>query len=113
MSKCSETFLFCGKMEWEPFGDGMERKLMGYNDDLMIHMVKFTEGVQAALHSHPHSQTTTVMSGKYEFTVGDRTEVITAGDTVLIKPNELHRCVCLEAGVVIDAFSPMREDFIK
>jgi len=35
------------------------------------------------------------------------------GSTYIIPPNLLHGCVCLEAGVLIDMFSPMREDFIK
>ena len=41
-----------------------------------------------------------------------------AGDGIVrqimdVAPNLLHGCVCLEAGVLIDTFTPMREDFLK
>ena len=36
-----------------------------------------------------------------------------AGEGYFVAPNLAHGCVCLEAGVLIDTFSPMREDFLK
>jgi quercetin dioxygenase-like cupin family protein len=36
-----------------------------------------------------------------------------AGDGYYVAPDELHGCVCLEAGILIDTFSPMRADFLK
>jgi len=39
--------------------------------------------------------------------------VLNAGDAFYIPPNVLHGAICREAGVLIDVFSPMREDFIK
>ena len=36
-----------------------------------------------------------------------------AGDGYYVAPNLPHGCVCLEAGVLIDTFTPMREDFLK
>lgn len=50
-----------------------------------------------------------------EFTVniGDKKQVLRAGDGYYVAPNLPHGCVCLEAGILIDTFSPMREDFLK
>ena len=54
-----------------------------------------------------------VTSGKFEFTVGGKTQVVSAGDGIYIEPDVLHGCKCLEAGLLIDCFSPMRADFLK
>ena len=39
-------------------------------------------------------------------------KILKAGDAFYIPPNVLHGAVCMEPGVLIDIFSPMREDFI-
>ncbi len=58
-------------------------------------------------------QTTYVASGCFEVTIGTEKKVLKAGDGYYVAPNMPHGCVCLEAGVLIDTFTPMREDFIK
>lgn len=100
-------------MEWEPFGINMHRMIMGYNKNIMLVKVKFDDGGLAAMHAHPHTQTSFIESGVFEFTVGEKSMIVKAGDGVLIDPNVPHACRCIEPGMVIDTFSPMREDFIK
>ncbi|MBS1564980.1 MAG: cupin domain-containing protein, partial [Bacteroidetes bacterium] len=39
-------------------------------------------------------------------------KILSAGDAYYIPPHVLHGAVCIEDGVLIDVFSPMREDFI-
>lgn len=56
---------------------------------------------------------TYVASGKFELTIGDEKRILEAGDGYYVAPDELHGCVCLEAGILIDTFSPMRADFLK
>jgi len=48
----------------------------------------------------------------FEFTTDGETKIVRPGDGVYMKPGILHGCICLEAGVLIDTFSPMREDFL-
>ncbi|MCC8143687.1 MAG: cupin domain-containing protein [Tannerellaceae bacterium] len=112
MKTAGKTYLFEKNIQWEPMAKGVVRQILGYNENLMTVKVKFETGCVAASHSHPHSQTTTVVSGRFEFTVGDETQVIGTGDGVYIRPDVVHACKCLEAGIVIDSFSPMREDFL-
>jgi len=64
------------------------------------------------MHEHPHTQVTYVASGAFEMTIGDEKKVIRKGDGYFVPPNVLHGCVCLEAGMLIDCFTPMREDFV-
>jgi len=113
MNKESNTFNDPIQMDWEQFGPGLYRKILAYNSDIMSVRVKFDRDGIAAMHSHPHSQTSCIISGKYEFTVDGITKTVEAGESVMIKPNQLHSCVCIEPGIVIDTFSPMREDFLK
>ncbi|MBQ8068364.1 MAG: cupin domain-containing protein [Solobacterium sp.] len=93
--------------------EGVERRIKSYTDELMVVENVFQKGAVGALHSHPHTQITYVVSGKFEFNIGGEKRIVTAGDTMLKKNGIEHGCVCLEAGILLDIFSPMREDFVK
>ena len=108
----SNNFQFEAEMLWESAGEGIVRQIMGYNDNLMMVKVKFETGAIGTPHTHPHTQTTYVASGVFEFTTDGETKIVRPGDAVYMKPGILHGCICLEAGVLIDTFSPMREDFL-
>ncbi|WP_262249685.1 cupin domain-containing protein [Parapedobacter soli] len=97
---------------WEDLGDGVSRKVMSYNDDLMVVKVRFEAGSIGAPHQHPHTQISYVASGVFEYTIGDRTFVMAQGDTCIVPSNSIHGCRCVEAGVLVDSFNPMREDFV-
>jgi len=78
----------------------------------MMVKVKFEKGAIANQHAHFHTQTSFCHSGKFEFTIDGEKHVIEAGDGLYIAPNLIHGAVCHEAGVVLDVFSPVREDFL-
>ena len=52
-------------------------------------------------------------SGQFEIEINGSKKILTAGDAFYVPPNVMHGAVCLEAGTLIDVFSPMREDFIE
>ena len=85
---------------------------MGWDNQIMMVKVKFEKGAIGAPHAHFHTQTTFCHSGKFEFTIDGQKHIIEPGDGLYIAPNLLHGAVCLEAGVVLDVFSPVREDFL-
>ena len=109
----SNNFQFEAEMPWEPAGEGVVRQIMAHNDDLMMVKVKFDKGAVGSMHEHYHSQATYVVSGKFELTIGDKKEILSAGDGYYVAPDELHGCVCIEAGILIDTFSPVRADFLN
>lgn len=113
MKTRSKTFQIGKELEWQPAGDGVRRQIMGYDGRLMMVKVQFEKGAVGAPHTHCHSQSTYVASGRFEVTIGDGTAVLSAGDGYYVEPDVLHGCVCLEPGELIDTFSPMREDFLK
>ena len=113
MTQQSGNFIFEAETAWQDAGGGAERQILGYNDNIMMVKVSFKKGQVGAMHSHPHSQVTYVASGKFEFTVGDVTKIVEAGDALYKQPGIEHGCVCLEDGILIDCFNPMRETFLK
>ena len=108
----NQTWVFNQEIDLEICGEGIARKILAYNENLMCVENQFEVGAIGALHHHPHTQITYVVSGKFEFTIGDEVKVVCAGDTML-KTNEIvHGCKCIEKGVLLDIFTPMREDFV-
>ncbi len=98
-------------MEWLELGGGIKRKVMAHDEKMMIVKVAFEKGGIGASHSHPHTQASYVDSGKFEITIGDRRMELKGGDVYFVPSDVLHGAVCLESGVLIDVFSPRREDF--
>lgn len=98
--------------EWEVVGEGIRRKVMAYNGQIMLVQVEFQQGAIGTLHRHPHTQVTHVESGAFEVEIGGEKKVLRGGDAFLAPSNVLHGVVCLESGVLIDVFTPLREDFL-
>lgn len=112
MKRNSEKYILTDKMEWEELGGGVSRKFLGYDNQIMMVLVKFEEGALGAPHQHFHTQATYCVAGKFEFEIDGKKQIVKAGDGVYIQPNLLHSAVCLEEGILIDTFSPVREDFL-
>ena len=93
-------------------GNGVIRRVLAYSKDLMCVENAFEKGAVGALHHHPHTQITYVVSGVFEFEIDGVKKTVRAGDTMLKTDSVEHGCVCLEAGILLDIFNPMREDFV-
>ena len=113
MKTRSDAFLFEKELDWEKPAPRIRRQIMGYDGQLMMVKVEFEKGAVGSMHQHYHSQATYVASGKFELTIGDRKEILSTGDGYYVEPDQPHGCVCLEAGVLIDTFSPVRADFLN
>ena len=112
----SPCYKLSDQLQAEHVKPGLTRQVMCYNDDIMLVKVIFGEemvGQRPAPHSHPHSQSSYVLSGKFELHCGDTVQVLSAGDSFYAAPNIPHEAYCLEPGIIIDGFSPIREDFLK
>lgn len=112
-SRKNNPFTFSSECEFEDLGGGVKRKILAFGDNLMQVEVHFEKGAVGQMHSHPHTQLTYVLEGEFEFTVGDEVKVVKKGDTLYKIPGIEHGCVCLEKGILLDTFSPLREDFLK
>lgn len=108
----NKLFIENDAVPWEKVDALIKRKIMSYNESLMVVKVQFETGGIGQLHQHYHSQITHVESGLFEIQINGEKKSLKQGDAFYIPPNVVHGAVCLEAGVLIDVFSPMREDFI-
>ena len=108
----SELFQFEKEIQWEDLGNGIQRQVFGYDDRVMLVKAKFEKGAIGELHQHHHTQVTYIDSGAFEMTIGDEKRILKKGDGYYVPPNVIHGCICLEAGTLIDAFTPHREDFL-
>lgn len=113
MKRSSEKYILTEDMKWEELGGGVSRKMLGYDNQIMMVLVKFEKGAVGSPHSHFHTQATYCASGKFEFEIDGVKQVVKAGDGVYIEPNLVHSAVCIEAGILIDTFSPVRENFLN
>lgn len=107
-----KVFIEDSELPWEEVAPGMKRKIMSYDERLMVVKVSFEKGAVGVLHQHYHTQISHVESGEFEVEIAGEKKVLKAGDAFYIPPNVIHGAVCLEPGILIDVFSPMREDFV-
>jgi quercetin dioxygenase-like cupin family protein len=112
-TETTKLFIENADVPWQQMAPGVRRKIMAYDESLMLVRVEFEAGGIGAVHKHHHSQITHVESGVFQVEIGDEKKLLAAGDAFYIPPNIMHGAVCIEAGMLIDVFSPMREDFIN
>jgi quercetin dioxygenase-like cupin family protein len=108
----SKLFFETATTGWEHLGEGVSRQIMGYNDRIMLVKVRFDKGAVGALHKHPHVQDSYIAEGAFEVTIGDQVQLLRAGDSFFVPSDTVHGVRCTETGLLIDVFSPFREDFL-
>lgn len=107
-----KIFIEDATIPWTDLGGGVKRKIMGYNERVMLVKVAFEKNSIGTLHHHPHTQISFVESGSFEVEVDQTKKTLLKGDIFCVPPNAVHGVVCKEPGILIDIFSPTREDFI-
>ncbi len=112
MKRQSDKYIITKDMDWEELGGGVSRKFLGFDNQIMMVQVKFEKDALGAPHHHFHTQATYCAEGKFEFEIDGVKQIVSAGDGVYIQPNLVHSARCLEPGILIDVFSPVREDFL-
>lgn len=98
----------------EPCETGVTRKILGRGGKLMMVEVTFKKGAIGELHSHPHEQVSYIANGSFEFNINENKQIIKKGDSIYIPSNEPHSALALEEdSIIVDIFTPQREDFLK
>ena len=112
-SNQGKAFINSGHIEWEKADNGVERKILGYDDQLMMVCVRFEKGAVGSLHHHVHRQVSYVEAGRFEVTIDGKKSVLEKGDCFFVAPDLVHGVVALEKGTLVDIFTPCRMDFIQ
>ena len=113
MKSNSDCFLYADKQEVDVLEEGIKRQILGYDNEIMMVKVWFDDGCIGYIHNHRHSQTTYIESGEFDVNIDGKINRLKAGDSFYIPPHVPHGAECKKSGVLIDVFSPVREDFLK
>jgi quercetin dioxygenase-like cupin family protein len=108
----TNAFIETSQTAWEEVAPGVRRQILGHGPDLMMVRVDFDRGSVGALHHHPHRQVTYVVAGSFDATVDGVTRRLSAGDCFFVTADLVHGVVAIEAGTLIDVFTPTRQDFL-
>ena len=91
---------------------GVTRRVLVHTGELMLVEFAFQEGAIGAPHSHPHVQGSYIAAGAFEVTIGDAVATLSAGDSFIVPADTVHGVRAVEAGTLIDSFTPHRADFL-
>ncbi|MFI3326270.1 MAG: cupin domain-containing protein [Clostridia bacterium] len=107
-----EFYFLSEEIELQKVNDTISRKIIARGGEMMIVEVHFQKGAVGTLHAHIHEQVTYCLKGSVEFEVNGEKQIIKAGDSVFMPIDSLHGCVALEEAILLDVFTPQREDFL-
>jgi quercetin dioxygenase-like cupin family protein len=107
-----QSFIEAEAIPWEQVDKGVERKIIGYDEQVMMVCVRFKKDAVGSLHHHMHRQISYVQTGSFEVTIDGNKKVLKQGDCFFVAPDLVHGVVALEDGVLVDVFAPARMDFL-
>jgi quercetin dioxygenase-like cupin family protein len=102
-----------GMGEWEDAETGVRRRILQAQGRLMLMEVRFAAGAAGYEHSHVHEQISYCIAGRFEYSLDGRTHVLAKGESIYVPSNARHGAKALEAGSLIDVFTPVREDLLS
>jgi quercetin dioxygenase-like cupin family protein len=91
---------------------GVSFKSLAHGEKTHLTEFRLEKGSHIPEHSHPHEQTGYLISGKMKFTIDGEVFMAEAGDGWNIPGDVEHGVEVLESAVVIEVFSPAREDYL-
>ena len=93
--------------------DGAQRRVLSYGDNLMLVEFTFEADKASWEHSHPHEQVGYVVEGEIDFYMTGHEPVrLHKGGSYYVPADVRHYIVTHAPTVLLDAFTPMRRDFV-
>ena len=100
--------------------NGIDEKeiVSGYNakfvhsENMTVAFWEVEEGAVMPEHAHPHEQVSSVLEGQFELTVAGEPRVLDSGTVAIIPSNTLHSGKAITTCRLMDAFYPVREDYL-
>ncbi|WP_375452479.1 cupin domain-containing protein [uncultured Devosia sp.] len=108
----SKVFAQAGAAQWVELAPGNRRRVLIHTSEMMQVEFAFDAGAIGALHSHPHVQVSYVAEGRFEVTIDGVTETVSTGGSFIVPSGLVHGVRALEAGRLVDVFTPARADFL-
>ena len=102
------------QVDLDELEEKVSRKILNFDGSLMMVEVHFKKGGIGAAHAHDiHEQISYILRGSFEVTVGDEKGILKQGDTFYAGKNVTHGVIALEDSVILDVFTPIRQDFLE
>jgi quercetin dioxygenase-like cupin family protein len=98
--------------DWEDAEPGVRRRILVAQGRLMLMEVQFAAGAAGYEHQHPHEQISYCVSGRFEYSLDGRAHVLSTGESIYVPGNVRHGAKALDAGTLIDVFTPIRGDLL-
>ena len=107
--------MFTKHGEREPVSqsEGIERTTLVWGEHTLLGEFRLAAGADLPEHSHPHEQTGYVVKGRMRFILrGEEPIEVGPGDAWCIAGDVPHKAEIIEDAVVIEVFSPRRDEFL-
>lgn len=108
----NDAFQGAADGEWTNPEPGITRRVLVHRKEMMMVEVVFEKGAVGSPHSHPHIQSSYVADGRFEVRIDEKSQVLEKGGSFIVASDLVHGVVALEAGRLIDVFTPMRDEFV-
>jgi quercetin dioxygenase-like cupin family protein len=92
--------------------EGIELSTLVHGEKTLMGQFKIAKGSAIPAHSHPHEQTGFMISGKIRFNVEGEVMDVETGDSWCLPGGVEHSAEALEDSIIIEVFSPVREDYL-
>ena len=98
--------------ESRQLAEGVELTTLVYGEKTLMSQFKIAKGSRVPAHSHPHEQTGIMISGRLRFNVDGEIFEAETGDSWCLPGGVEHSAEALEGSVIVEVFSPVREDYL-
>jgi quercetin dioxygenase-like cupin family protein len=94
---------------------GVKRWVLAYGDKVMLVYFEIDEGARFPMHSHVHEQAGYIIKGRMVFKTPNKEVTVSEGESYVFESNEPHEVYNPGPGktIIVEVFSPPREDFLK
>jgi quercetin dioxygenase-like cupin family protein len=96
----------------EELSPSIGRQLL-HTETMTFARIHLRAGAVVPTHAHANEQVATVLAGRLRFVVGDDEQIVAAGESMFVPGDVPHMVEALEDSVVLDVFSPVREDWVR
>lgn len=100
-----------GKTKTVEMFEGVHRKTLAVGEKMMLVEFTFHKGSIVPIHTHPNEQVGYIVKGKVKLIIGEKEHLLETGDSYYIQSNIEHGATLIEESIIIDVFSPPREDY--
>ncbi len=91
---------------------GVDFEVLAVGTESMATKMLYKESDFVPFHKHPNEQNGYVITGRYKLMFDNTEYSLIKGDSYSIPENTEHSMEIIEAGEIIDVFTPVRQDYL-